>query len=209
MLYSKNVEVAMVKVTPSTLASVATAVAPRSAGARWRGGLRRATGIGIALACAVSLTPAAAQQFDPRAIELSPAVLDRWLVVQKAMVARIKQYRAAGKSTKPSETEVQALVVEACGKAGFANLAECISTTGYVGFLISGYDPQTRRYIDPLLLTGRRLTEIEKSTQITEAEKEKARENAEAFRRMVMGPVPKAHLELLDSYHKRIVEANR
>lgn len=184
MVYSENVEVAMVKVTPSTQAL-------------------------IALVCAASLTPAAAQQFDPRAIELSPAVIDRWLVVQEVMLARTRAYRASGKSTKPSETEAQALVVEACGKAGFTNLGECISTTGYVGFLVSGYDPQTRRYIDPLLLARRRIAEMEKSTKITRAEKEKAREDAEALRRMVAGPVPKAHLELLDSYHQRIVEANR
>lgn len=139
--------------------------------------------------------------------------MDRWLVLQKEMVARFKKDRAAGKTTEPSESESQTIYVEACGKAGFASLQECIATMGYVGVLVSGYEPDTRRYIDPLFAARRRILEIEMNSKLSQDEKEKAlvsrREAFEVLRKILPGPVPKAHLELMDYYHRRIMEANR
>lgn len=191
--------------------------APRNAALRARrfltaAILRGAVCAGLALAAAAATTPATAQQTDPDAVELSPVVMDRWLVVQKEIVARRKADLAAGKAEQ-SDEEAQAFFDEICGKAGFASTDECSDTIGYVGMLVTGYDPRTRRYGDPAAAAQRRIAEIEANTKMSQAAKDEAlavsREGLEMLRQVLPNPVPEAHLELMNAYHGRIVEANR
>ena len=77
----------------------------------------------LRLACvgffvAALMTSPVSAQIAPDQTELSSAVMDRWLAVQKSIVARSKTDRAAGKTRSASEDEV--FLTEVCGKAGFA-----------------------------------------------------------------------------------------
>src|SRR5262245_17917507 len=166
------------------------------------------------LGLAVAMTPAAAQQSTPGATELSSVLMDRWLLVQKELAARLNADRAAGKpQLEQSEAESEAFLNEACTKAGFSSTDECSCTIGYVGVLFSGYDPRTRRFGDPAAAAERRIAEIEANQKMSQAAKEEAlandRQALEILRQALPGPVPEAHLKLMNAYHDRIFEANR
>jgi hypothetical protein len=164
----------------------------------------------LVFAATIIATNAIAQE-TTNAFELNPAVMDRWLVVQKEIVARHKADLAAGKTQ--DEAEAQKFLEEACGKAGFASTDECGSIIGYVGILISGIDQRTRRYIDPMAAAQRRIAEIESNTKLSPAAKERMlaenRQGIEILRQVLEGPVPEAHLALMNAYFDRIIEANR
>jgi hypothetical protein len=161
----------------------------------------------------VAMTPAAAQQPAPGVIELSSDVMDRWLVVQKAIAARLKADLAAGKSDEQREAESETFLDEACTNAGFASTDECSCAIGYVGILVTGYDTRTRHYGDPAAAAERRIAEIEANPKMSQAAKEGAlaiaRQGVEILRQLLPGPVPEAHLELMTAYHDRIAEAIR
>jgi hypothetical protein len=165
------------------------------------------------LGLSVAMAPAAAQQPAPGAIEFSSVVMDRWLVVQKAIAARLKADRVAGKSDEQSEAESETFLNEACNKAGFAGTDECSCAIAYVGMLVTGYDAHTRRYGDPAAAAERRIAEIEGNQKMSQSAKAGAlaiaRQGLELLREVLPGPVPEAHLELMTAYHDRIVEANR
>jgi hypothetical protein len=173
----------------------------------------------LSLAAAIAATPVAAQQPNPGAVELSSVVMDRWLAVQKEIVARQKKDRAVGKTEAQSDAETQsdaeaeAFLEEACGRAGFPNTDKCSDTIGYLGMLISGYDPRTRRYGDPRAAAERRIAEIEANAKMSQAAKEGAlamnRQGLEMLRQVLPNPVPEAHLAIMNAYHDRIIEANR
>src|SRR5262245_40224141 len=151
---------------------------------------------GLALAAVAAAMPSAAQQPNPGAVELSSVVMDRWLAVQKEIVAREKTDRAAGKTDEQSEAEAQAFLDKVCGKAGFPTTDECSCTIGYVGMLVTGYDPATRRYGDPVAAAERRIAKIEANTKMSQAAKEGAlamsRQGLEMLRQVLPNPVPEA-----------------
>jgi hypothetical protein len=165
------------------------------------------------LGLSVAMAPAAAQQPAPGAIELSSVVMDRWLVVQKEIAARLKADVAASKSDEQSEAESETFLNQACSKAGFASTDECSCAIAYVGMLVTGYDAQTRRYGDPAAAAERRIAQIEANPKMSQAAKAgalaMARQGIEILREALPGPVPEAHLELMTAYHDRIVAANR
>jgi hypothetical protein len=196
----------------STCLALASASRTPALPTRWFSTLRAAVCAGLGLA--VAMTAAAAQQPTPGAIELSSVVMSRWLVVQKEFSARLNADRAAGKpELEQSEAESETFLNEACTKAGFASTDECSCTIGYVGVLVSGYDPRTGRYGDPAAAAERRIADIEANPKMSQAAKEEAlainRQALEILRQVLPGPVPEAHLELMNAYHDRIVEANR
>ena len=83
----------------------------------------------------------------------------------------------------------------------------------YVGILVSGFDPGTGRYIDPMVAAQSRLDRAEANTKMAEAARKEAvaldRRVIEMLRAALTGPVPAAHLELMNAYRDRIIEANR
>ena len=107
-----------------------TAAAQRSRGGPEAASFRLTIRAILVFAATIIATNAIAQE-TTNAFELNPAVMDRWLVVQKEIVARHKADLAAGKTQ--DEAEAQKFLEEACGKAGFASTDECGSIIG-VGY---------------------------------------------------------------------------
>jgi hypothetical protein len=167
----------------------------------------------FALVAAITTTSAAAQQEAPAGYELSHAVMERWLAVMEKTEMRQSAALAAGKSEEEIGNEAERFLDEDCRSAGFANQDECAGTIGYLGVLIMGYDPESGRYRDPLLQLERMIAQMQSSTKLPVADKEKfialLRLNLEIARAVLPGPVPAAHLELMNSYHDRIVRAFR
>lgn len=145
--------------------------------------------------------------------DLTPAVLERYVELQRRTNDQSGQDQVKGRAGA-TKAEGTANFVRNCSAVGFPTVEECGRTVGYIGVLMVGFDRETGRHVDPIVLKERMVAKIEANAKLAPAKKEEllagerdALQNLRKF--FSWSRVPDAHLKLMDEYRGRLFEAMR
>ncbi len=146
--------------------------------------------------------PDAQAQQERIRVELDQSLLDKWLL----LMPQFDQLKRSGKMPQ-SEEAARTLIAGVCTKAGFDSSDQCTQVLGYVGMIVSTWDPRTRSFRDPMPRMRSQLARLEADTSPPTPQREQAIAQMKQVLARFPEQFPPEHVQLIAANQDRVLAA--
>ncbi len=106
-----------------------------------------------------------------------------------------------------SEEAARALIEGACANAGFDSYDQYAEVLGYVGMIVSTWDPRTRSFRDPMPQMRSQLARLEADTSPPTPQREQAIAQMKQVLAHFPEQLPPEHVQLIAANQDRVLAA--